>query len=66
MIKVEVTETTAKTKLFTFQASSPDDDEALDAVRTAFMGDHVKRGEYVNSLKFVVEVNPNQFTKTVV
>lgn len=39
-----------------FECNSEKDHEALDAIRTAMMGDFEKRGGYVNSNKLVIQV----------
>lgn len=54
-VKVEMK--TEEGKVFlAFECSRPEEHEILDAVRTTLFGDFTKRGGYVNSNRFVVEV----------
>lgn len=39
-----------------FKCNKSEDHETLDAIRTAMMGDFEKRGAYLNSNEFVVQV----------
>lgn len=47
---------------FAFECNSEADHEALDAIRTAFMGTFEKRGAYINSNKLVLQVKTNKPT----
>jgi hypothetical protein len=39
-----------------FECSREEDHEILDAVRVAILGDHEKKGGYLNSNRFVVHI----------
>ena len=43
-----------------FEASREEDLETLDAIRVAIMGDHEKRGGYINSNRFVVHIKDEE------
>lgn len=54
-VKVEMLKEDGKVSL-AFECSKVEDHETLDAVRTAMFGDFFKKGGYVNSNRFVVQV----------
>jgi hypothetical protein len=57
MVKVEMEKNEATGVVaLAFEASREEDHEILDAVRVAIMGDHEKRGGYLNSNRFVVHI----------
>ncbi|MNK09943.1 hypothetical protein D3C87_279520 [compost metagenome] len=57
MIKVEYQKNDeAKIVAFSFECNSEDDHEALDALRTAFIGNFERRGAYINSNRLVLQV----------
>lgn len=58
-IKAEVQKKSNGIIEFKFRGNDISEDENLDAIRTLIMGDHIKRGGYVDSLTLVIEVNPN-------
>jgi predicted nucleic acid-binding protein len=60
MVKVEMQtdEQTGKIKL-AFESSDEDGLDVVDAVRVAMMGDHPKQGGYINSKRWVVEIDGN-------
>lgn len=43
-----------------FETNDTAGQEIIDAVRVAIMGEHPKRGGYLNSNRFVVHVNPGE------
>lgn len=51
-------EATGKVML-AFESSNEEDLEIVDAVRVAMMGEHPKQGGYINSKRWVVEVEAN-------
>jgi hypothetical protein len=61
MVKVEMQEDEKSGVLaFAFESSngSKDDLNVIDNLRVAIMGQHPKRGGYINSNRLVIEVNP--------
>ena len=57
MIKAEMNNNGEKGILtLNFECNKESDHEALDAIRVAIMGDHIKRGMYENSNKLVIEI----------
>jgi len=58
MVKVEM-EKDEKNNLIrlAFESSDIDGLEIIDVVRTAMLGDHPKRGGYLNSNRLIIEVN---------
>lgn len=58
MVKVEMIKDDEKgiVKL-AFEASDESELDVVDAVRVAMLGDHPKRGGYINSKRWVVEIN---------
>lgn len=56
-VKVEMQVNEEKKMIaLSFECSRESDHETLDAIRTAMFGDFEKRGAYVNSNQFVVQV----------
>jgi hypothetical protein len=58
MVKAEMLkdEVTGLVKL-AFETSDTEGLEVVDAIRVAMMGTHPKRGGYINSNRWVVEIN---------
>ena len=46
-----------------FECNTVEEQEVVDAVRTAMMGDFTKRGGYINSNRWVVHVHTNEQSK---
>lgn len=61
MVKVEM-QRNAETGVIAlaFEGSREEDHEVLDAVRVALLGDHEKRGGYINSNRFVVHIKETE------
>ena len=59
MVKVEQN-IDEKTKIITLTitGNKEDDVDTIDILRAAIMGNHVKRGGYVDSKTLVIEINP--------
>lgn len=57
MIKVEYHKNEEKGIIsLAFECNSEEDHEALDAIRTAMLGQFEKRGAYINSNRLVIQV----------
>jgi hypothetical protein len=57
MVKVEMVADEAKGVIkLAFESSDDAGLDVVDAVRVAMMGEHLKRGGYVNSKRWVVEI----------
>jgi hypothetical protein len=57
MVKVEMKKDEENGKVYlAFESSNEEDLEIVDAVRVAMMGEHPKQGGYINSQRWVVEI----------
>jgi hypothetical protein len=54
-VKVEMLRTKGQVAL-AFECSKSEETDIIDAIRTAFFGDHPKTGGYVNGQRYVVKV----------
>lgn len=61
MVKVEMVKDEEKgiVKL-AFETSDEEGLDTIDAIRVAMLGDHPKRGGYINSKRWVIEINSKE------